>query len=446
MPLSVAIIGSGPAGFFTAEALLDTGKPVHIDILERLPTPFGLVRAGVAPDHQSTKLVSKRFEETALQDLVHFYGNVEVGRAISLALLREHYDAVVLAVGAGRDRRLGISGEHLLGVYGSTLFVGWYNGHPDFRDLDPHLQTDSAVVIGNGNVALDVARVLVKSPEEMTTSDLPDYAARAIRASRIRDVHIVGRRGAACARFTPAELRELGNLQDCDVVVDPRDLAEAGEVEDERDRRVAEKNLALLRAFTARSAETKPKRIHLRFNLAPRAIEGRETVTAVRFENRRPDAGAAAEERIACGLVVPAIGYRSEPIAGAGFDLERGLSPNRDGRIAEGLYAVGWAKRGPSGVIGSNRPDGKLCAEQIITDLAGRGEIRKQGRRALEAMLRARGVRVVTFADWLRIDAAEVAGAAGPAPRRKLTTFAEMLALLAEEGRSAAAPFIAADI
>src|SRR5512147_1866929 len=223
MPISVAIVGAGPAGFYTAEALLDQTDNVRIDIIERLPTPFGLIRAGVAPDHQSTKQVAKKFERTALQDLVHFYGNVDVGEAVSIDELRQFYDAMVLAVGAGLDRPLGIPGEGLPGVYGSASFVGWYNGHPDFRALNPRLRTRSAVVIGNGNVALDVARVLVKSQAEMASSDLPDYAAQEIGAGGIEDVSIVGRRGAEDAKFSAPELREIGNLAECSPVVDAHD-------------------------------------------------------------------------------------------------------------------------------------------------------------------------------------------------------------------------------
>lgn len=438
MPISVAIIGAGPAGFYTAEALLDK-TDARIDIIERLPTPFGLIRAGVAPDHQSTKQVAKKFERTALQDLVHFYGNIDVGEAVSLDELRQFYDAVVLAVGAGLDRPLGIPGERLPGVYGSASFVGWYNGHPDFRALDPRLEGRRAVVIGNGNVALDVARVLVKSAAEMAASDLPDYAGRAIRASGVEDVYIVGRRGAAYAKWTTAELREIGALADCEPVVDARDVVASGEFATERERRISEKNSSILRSFASFPAGVKRKRLHFRFQLAPVTIEGETAVEAVRFEKTRSErghvTGTGAFERIACGLVVAAVGYRSSPIAGVPFDADRGLFPNIEGRIGPGLYAVGWAKRGPTGVIASNRPDGILCAEQIIADVGSREGIRKQGRAALERCLLARGVRTITFEDWRKIDAAEVAGATKPAPRRKFTTLGEMLELLAEGGQ-----------
>lgn len=441
MPISVAIIGAGPAGFYTAEALLDKLADVRIDIIERLATPFGLIRAGVAPDHQSTKLVSRRFEQTAIQDLVHFYGNVEVGQAVTLDELRRSYDAVVLAVGAGLDRPLGIPREQLHGVYGSALFVGWYNGHPDFRDLQPRLNTPSAVIIGNGNVALDVARVLVKSEAEMADSDLPAYAAQAIQAGGIRDVYIVGRRGAADTKFTTAELREIGQLAECQLILDPDDLAVHSHAADDRERRLREKNLGILRSFAAPGVSSdKAKRLHFRFHLAPAAIQGKEVVEAVRFERTRVENGRAVStgsfERIDCGLVVVATGYRAAPLQGAPFDPARGLYPSDNGRIGPGLYAVGWAKRGPVGVIGSNRPDGALCAEQILAESQGRCDISgKLGRAALERFLALRGVRSISFSDWLKIDAAEVARARKPAPRDKFTTLSEMLCVLADSSR-----------
>lgn len=440
MAISVAIVGAGPAGFYTAEALLESGADVRIDIIERLPTPFGLIRAGVAPDHQSTKQVARRFEQTALQALVDFFGNVEIGEVVTIEDLRASYDAVVLAVGAGLDRPLGIPGELLPGVYGSALFVGWYNGHPDFRTLSPHLDTRAAVVIGNGNVALDVARVLVKSADEMATSDLPEEVGRAIRAGGIEDVYIIGRRGAADARFTSVELREVGNLAECETLVDPDDVASSGDPGSDRQRRQSERNLAILRGLATFPRGVKPKRLHFRFNLTPVAIEGRRSVDAVRFERTRVVdgrlVGTGEFVRIACGLVIPAVGYRSFAIPGIPFDPARGLYPSTDGRIAPGLYAVGWAKRGPSGVIGSNRPDGEICAAQIAADAAVQGFGEKPGRPAFEACLRARGIRSLTFDDWRRIDAAEIAAATGPAPRRKFTDLAEMLALLAEDTRS----------
>lgn len=444
MPISVAIIGAGPAGFYTAEALLSQGVDARIDMIERLPSPYGLIRAGVAPDHQSTKRVAHRFAETASRDSVAFFGNVEVGREVFFEDLQGLYDAVVLAVGAPRDRALGIPGEHLPGVYGSAGFVGWYNGHPDFRELDPRLDSRAAVVIGNGNVALDVARVLVKTPPEMAESDIADYAAQAIHAAPLTDVYILGRRGPGEARFTSAELRELGRLADCAPVVDSADLpaeADAGERggispatgDIDREKRIRDKNIAILRSFTALSKDTSRKRVHFCFHAAPTEIVGRDRVEGLRYERTRVEQGRVIRTgvfgAIACGLVVPAIGYRATRIPGLPFDADRGLIPNDDGRVAPGVYAVGWAKRGPTGIIGSNRPDGIVCARQIAADLAGTSDGRP-GRAGLERLLDQRRVRWISFAEWQRLDSAEVAAGGGVAPRRKFTSLAEMLAAL----------------
>ena len=431
MAISIAIIGAGPAGFYTAEALLDLIPDAHIDIIERLPTPFGLIRAGVAPDHQTTKKVARRFQQTALRELIQYYGNVEVGRDVTIDELRDMYDAVILAVGAPADRSLGIPGEDKTGVHGSTAFVGWYNGHPDYRGLKPGLDTETAVVVGNGNVALDIARVLVKSRPEMAISDLPDYAADAIHASPIADVYVLGRRGPAEAKFTNVELREMGRLEQCAPLVEPPLLEPSSETLSDRDRRLSEKNLATFREFIDAADGTKPKRVHFRFFTAPVEIVGEDRVEGIRVEKTRVEngrtVGTGETTVIPCGLVVVAIGYRALPFDGIPFDTARGLIPNDDGRIAEGLYAVGWAKRGPTGIIASNRPDGVNCAEQILEDIP-KGA--KPGREWLRRTLSKRRVRAVSFDDWLEIDAAETGSAIGPAPRRKFTTFAEMLAVI----------------
>ncbi|MBK8909390.1 MAG: FAD-dependent oxidoreductase [Rhodospirillales bacterium] len=440
MPINVAIVGAGPAGFYTAEALLQRDADIHVDFIERLPTPYGLIRAGVAPDHQTTKKVSRKFDQTANKDLVRYYGNVEVGRDVALEELQALYDAVVLAVGAPADRYIGIPGEDKLGVFGSALVVGWYNGHPDFSTLRPDLNTPAVVVIGNGNVALDVARVLVKTPEELALSDIADYAAAAIRGSPLTDVYLLGRRGPLQARFTNVELRELEDLADAVPVVDPGDLPEAVPGSQDREGRLKEKNLATLRAFSALDPVSKRKRIHFRFFANPVEIVGGERVEGVRYEETRLDqgriVGTGRMQTIACGLVVSAIGYRSQVLPGMPDCSAGDCVPNVDGRVAPGLYAVGWAKRGPIGVIASNRPDGSACAEQIAADIA-RGE--KPGRGGLEPLLAKRGVRVVGFEDWRRIDAAEVAAAEAGAPRRKFTTLGEMLGVLEPESRGGAA-------
>lgn len=434
MALSVAIIGAGPAAFYTVEALLalgEDGRGVQIDIIERLPTPYGLIRAGVAPDHQSTKKVARKFEGMALEHAVRFFGNVEVGRDVGLDELRRIYDAVVLAVGSPGDRALGIPGENRPGVYGSSLFVGWYNGHPDFRGLDPIVAGPVAVVVGNGNVALDVARILVMSEAELACSDTPDHAASALRRSGIEEVLIVGRRGPAEARFANAELRELLDLDEAAAIADPADLPDAVVLPDERERRRVEKNLGVFRRFAAQTGASKAKRIRFRFFAAPVAILGDGAATGIRLEAMALRdgrlAGTGRFDDVACRTIVTAIGYRCRPIVGVPFDAGRGLIPSADGRIEPGLYVVGWAKRGPVGVISSNRPDGETCAAQIQADAEPNN---KPGREAFVRLLAERGVRPVSFADWHAIDLAEVAAARPPAPRKKFTTLAEMLAVL----------------
>ncbi len=435
MTLSVAIVGSGPSGFYAAEALLERHSDMTIDIIERLPTPYGLIRFGVAPDHAKTKTVAKSYERTALDPRVRFFGNVEVGRDIGVAELRERYDAVIFATGAATDRKLGIAGDDKRGVVGCAAFVNWYNGHPDARNLEPPLDTDTVVVIGVGNVAVDVARVLVKTPAEMAATDLMTHAASRIHAAPIKHVHMVGRRGSVQAQFTNVELREMGHLKNAAAVVDRAQIPDAitpelGAGMSDRALRLVERNLATLREFAAIDPGAREKRVHFRFFANPVAILGGERVEAVRFEKTKMAEGAKAVGtgeffEIKCGLVIPAIGYYSEPIPGLPF--HGGKTVNKDGRIEPGLYAVGWVKRGPSGVIGTNKPDGDAAAEQIAADVGQGG---KPGRAALEALLNQRKIRVVAFADWKTIEAAEVARATPPAPRQKFATVAEMLATL----------------
>ncbi len=432
MVLSVAIVGSGPAGFYTADALLRSDADCRVDIIERLLAPYGLIRFGVAPDHEKTKNVSRGFARTAAHENVNYYGGVEVGGAVSLAELREMYDAVVLAVGAAHDRPLGIPGENKAGVLGSASFVNWYNVHPDFVDLAPNLDTPNVVIIGAGNVAIDIARLLVKTPAEVANTDLPAYAADAIHGAPITDVYMVARRGPVEAKFTNVELREMGELAQAAPQLDAAQLPDevTGEMSG-RDFRVREKNLASLRQFSTRSSAEMPKRVHFVFFASPVEVLGDERVEAVRFERTRIEDGRAIGTgsffEIPCGLVIAAIGYLSLPVPGAPFDERAGIVINEDGRVEKGLYTVGWIKRGPSGVIGTNKPDGKNAASQVIEDLGAGG---KPGRAALEPLLEARGVRWINFAEWQQIEAAEIANAAGGAPRRKFVREAEMLDVL----------------
>ncbi len=432
MPVSVAVVGSGPAGFYTAEALVNLGEDVSIDLIDRLPTPFGLIRGGVAPDHQTTKKVTKKYEKTALQEQVRYFGNVEVGRDVSLEELREIYDAVVLAIGAPCDRKLNIPGEDKEGVFGSADFVGWYNGHPDFRDLNPDLNVSSAAVIGVGNVAIDVARLLVRTREEFSTADITDYAERAILESPIDDVHILGRRGPIEAKFTNVELREMGKLVQSVPVVDAGQLpADAGELPD-REKRLKEKNLETLRQFSERKPDELPKRVHFGFYASPVEILGGDRVEGLRLERTRVENGRAVGTgeffEIECGLVVAAIGYLADPFEGAPYDEKGGIIPNDDGRVDDGLYVAGWIKRGPTGVISSNRPDGAAVASHIQQDFSA--DDSKPGRTGLENLLKERNVRAVSYADWKKIEAAEIENAEGDHPRKKFVTIQDMLDVL----------------
>ncbi|MYG51532.1 MAG: pyridine nucleotide-disulfide oxidoreductase [Rhodospirillaceae bacterium] len=435
MTLRVAIVGSGPSGFYTAESLLRSVDDVEIDIVERLPTPYGLIRSGVAPDHAKTKNVARSYEKTARDPRVRYFGNVTLGEDIGLDALRGMYDAVVLATGAAIDRSLGIPGDDKKGVLGVAAFVGWYNGHPDFRDLDPPLDTEAVAVIGVGNVAVDVARVLTKTPAEMAATDLTDYAAATIHAAPIRDVYMFGRRAAHHAKFSNVELREMGQLEDSAPVLDPAEVPDdvpddTASTMSDRDLRMTRRNLATLRDFTTMEAGGRAKRVHFRFCASPVEILGGERVEGIRMERTRIESdravGTGETFDIPCGLVIPAIGYYSEPVDGVPF--EGGRSRNSDGRIEPGLYAVGWIKRGPSGVIGSNKPDGAAAAAQIVEDCGvGAGA---PGRAALEKHLQAHNIRGVPFDDWKRIEAAEEAAAKPPAPRRKFGRVDDMLAVL----------------
>jgi ferredoxin--NADP+ reductase len=433
----IAVIGSGPAGYYTAEACQKQfGDQVRIDIIDRLPTPYGLIRAGVAPDHQSIKAVSRRYEAVALSDTVRFAGNVTVGRNVTIEELAGLYDAIVLATGAPADRPLGIPGDDLPGVIGSAAFVGWYNGHPEFSRLDPPLDVEAAAVIGNGNVALDVARILAKAPAEFVGSDIIAHAFEALGNSGIRKISLVGRRGPHQIAMTPKELGELGHLERASPHVDPADLPP--ESEDAALEPGQRKSVAHLRAFAATPGD-KPVTVEFDFFARPVAIEGDGKAERLIVERTRLTADGGAEGTgetyaIPCGLVVACIGYRTPPLPGVPYDERNGRFQNVEGRIGPGLYAVGWARRGPTGTIGTNRPDGYMIAETIAADQpepAG-----KQGRAGLDALLEARGVHIVTFRDWQKIEAAEAARAREGSPREKFTEIGEMLAAAGYSARA----------
>jgi ferredoxin--NADP+ reductase len=425
----VAIIGSGPAGYYTAEALQKLyGEEVAIDMIDKMPVPYGLIRFGVAPDHQSIKAVYRRYEKVALSDNVRFCGNVLVGRDVSIPELLALYDAVILATGAPNDAPLEIPGGDLPGVIGSAGFVGWYNGHPEFAGLAPPLEIETAVVIGNGNVALDVARILAKTPAEFVGSDIVAHAFGALGNASIRTIHILGRRGPHQIAMTPKELGELGHLEAAVPQVDLEDFPP--EMDDALLEPGQRKSVTHLREF-ASLPPGKPKTIIFDFFAKPVRIEGdgkveRIIVEKTKLDERGAAVGTGEQYGIDCGLVVTCIGYKTPPIEGVPYEQDRGRFANHDGVIGNGLYAVGWARRGPSGTIGTNRPDGYEVAETIAADLASVTG-RKEGRPGLDKLLASRNVDLVTFRDWQRIEAAEAARAREGSPREKFVAIEEML-------------------
>ena len=427
----IAIIGSGPAGYYTAEACQKSfGDQVRIDIIDRLPVPYGLIRTGVAPDHQSIKGVSRRYEAVALSDTVRFVGNVTIGKDVSIAELGDRYDAVVIATGAPVDKPLGMPGDDLAGVIGSAAFVGWYNGHPDFAGLAPPLHGPGAVIVGAGNVALDVARILAKAQEEFAGSDIVGHALDHLGSATHDTITILARRGPHQIAMTPKELGELGHLARATPRVDPADLPpiEADAALDPGLR----KSVTHLRDFASRT-ETKPITIDFDFFAMPIRVEGEGHAERVIVERTRMDAegrasGTGETYAVPASLVISCIGYRTPPIEGIPYDERLGRFANQEGRIAPGLYAVGWARRGPTGTIGTNRPDGFMIAEHIAADLPEYGG--KPGRKGLDALLASRDVDIVTFRDWQKIEAAEVARARDGAPREKFTSLEEMMAAL----------------
>jgi ferredoxin--NADP+ reductase len=431
----IAIVGSGPAGYYTAEAAQkEFGEDVRVDIFDLLPVPFGLIRTGVAPDHQSIKAVSRRYERTALSDNVRFVGNVAVGKDVTIPELRCLYDAVVLATGAPKDRALGIPGAELRNVFGSAEFVGWYNGHPQFANLDPDLSGKTAVVIGMGNVALDVARILAKTECEFAGSDIVNHALEMLCASNIERIVILGRRGPHQIMMTPKELGELGELERAAPHVDAHDLPDVAD--DAILEPGVRKSVNLLRGFAAVPEDIRAeKRIAIEFDFfaSPVSLSGDGKVEALEAERTEVVAGRAqgTGERylIPASLVVSCIGYRTTPIPDVPFDERQGRFANDEGRILPGLYCVGWARRGPSGTIGTNKPDGFSAIEKIREDIAGGvlGPADKQGRPGFDLLAKTRGLDVVTFRDWKKIEEAEEKAAREGAPREKFVDIEAMI-------------------
>jgi ferredoxin/flavodoxin---NADP+ reductase len=452
-PLRVAIVGSGPAGFYAAGHLLKSKShpdlQVQVDVYDRLPTPWGLVRGGVAPDHPNIKAVSRVYEKTAAHPEFRFYGNVEHGTDVTHDDLLARYHAVLYAVGAQVDRRLGIPGEDLPGSWSATEFVAWYNGHPDYRDLEFDLSGERAVVIGNGNVAADVARMLALTRDELAATDVADHALEVLAESNIREIVVLGRRGPAQAAFTNPELLELGEMTDADVEVDARDV-ELDELsrawlESEAASGTSRKNVEILRGYAGREPEGKRRRIVLRFLVSPLEILGTDRVEGIRIcRNTLEDEDGAlracttdSTEELDCQIVFRSIGYKGVAVQGVPFDERRGTVPNEQGRILDpsgnpitGEYVVGWIKRGPTGIIGTNKRDAQETVDALLEDLdADRlNEPEDPSRDSLEELLDERKPDHVTYTGWEAIDRAEkAAGEPQGRPRVKLTTTEELL-------------------
>ncbi len=450
-PLRVAIVGSGPAGFYAAGHLLSAKEvTAEVDMFDLLPTPFGLVRAGVAPDHPKIKSVTRVYEKTAAKPSFRFFGNVRVGEDVTHAELKERYHAVIYAVGAQTDRSMGIPGEDLPGSWAATEFVAWYNGHPDFRDLEFDLSCKRAAVIGNGNVAMDVARMLVLPREELETTDTADHAIDPMADNAIEEVVIIGRRGPAQAAFTNPELLELGELTQADVIVDPAEI----ELDDHSARSIEgegeitpRRNVEILTEYSRREPEGKPKRVMLRFLRSPVAIRGDAKVEAIELVRNELEHGSdgrlraqatGEHETLEVGLVFRSIGYRGVPIEGVPFDEWHGVVPNEEGRVMDpheqhaipGEYVVGWIKRGPSGVIGTNKRDAQETVDHVLEDLSeGRlPEPTDADPASVETLVAERKPDFVSYAGWEAIDAVEkAAGEPQGRPRVKLTRVEEML-------------------
>jgi ferredoxin--NADP+ reductase len=442
--MRIAIVGSGPAGFYAAEALLKrTDGPVDVDMFDRLPTPYGLVRGGVAPDHQKIKSVARVFASTAARPTFRFLGNVQLGRDVTVEDLRRHYHQIVYATGNEADRRLGIPGEGILRCTPAAVFVGWYNGHPDYRRAAFDLSVPRVAVVGNGNVAIDVARILLRSRAELEKTDIAAHALDALRDSQVREVFVLGRRGPEQAAFSPAELKELGAMDGADPVVDPAELEGCAEGEKGG-------NLEILRSFAARKPREGVKKLHLRFRVSPTEVvaDAAGGVAGLALEHNRletrPDGTVAAigtgqVEVLEVGMVLPAIGFAAERIPGVPYDEKARIVANRDGRVVDPVhgtvvpdeYVVGWARSGPQGLIGEHKRASAQVVDLMAADAAGREARPLPPRDAMDALLRDRGVQLVSFEDWKRLDDVEVArGARRGAPRDKIVDVDAMLAVL----------------
>jgi ferredoxin--NADP+ reductase len=465
-PLRIAIIGSGPSAFYAAEYLQRQQDSVaEIDMFDRLPTPFGLVRGGVAPDHPKIKSVTKVYDKIASDPNFRFYGNVTFGKDVDRNDLIARYHAIIYAVGAQTDRPMGIPGEDLPGSHAATEFVGWYNGHPDYRDLEFDLSQEAVAVIGNGNVAMDVARLLARTHDELLETDIADYALDALADSRIKEIYLLGRRGPIQAKFTSPELKELADLADADVIVSPDDIEldpYSCEYILTSDDRTAEHNYQLLKQYAQNHVAGKPKKVIFRFLVSPVEVIGKKRVEALKLAKnelvQREDGDLRPRptgefETLPVGLVFRSIGYHGVPLPGLPFDDWNGVIPNERGRIIgrnrlpiAGEYVVGWIKRGPTGIIGTNKPDAQETVYQLTQDVASGHLLTPDdpSRAAVEDLLQERGVRYVTYDDWRILDRLEIErGEAVGRPRIKFTRVEDMLKALDQYSREMAKLFSA---
>jgi len=456
-PLRVAIVGAGPSGFYAAEHILKDGD-VHalVDLFDRLPTPFGLVRGGVAPDHPKIKSVIRVYEKTAARDGFRFFGNVKIGQDIEVEELEGLYHAIVFTVGCETDRALGISGEDLPGSHAATAFVGWYNAHPDYANEDFDLSAERAVVIGNGNVAMDVARMLALTDHELRETDTADHAISELDRKGVKEIVVLGRRGPVQAAFTNPEIKELGVMEDADVVVDPADMeldpASKAFLESDEADKTTRVNVETLTEFSQRTPEGKKQRIVLRFLASPVEIKGDGKVESIVIgKNELVEEGGrlvakdtGEREELECGLVLRSVGYTGVPIEGVPFDEKRGLILNDGGRVLDshdsghkvGHYTAGWIKRGPSGVIGTNKKDALETVQHLLADVASRTLLdpADPDPEAIERLLAEKNVRYISFEDWQAIDQAEVGrGEPHGRPRVKFVRVDEMLDTVGEQ-------------
>jgi len=456
-PVRVAIVGAGPSGFYAAEHILkDAETHAQVDLFDRLPTPFGLVRGGVAPDHPKIKSVIRVYEKTAAREGFRFFGNVKVGQDIGVEDLERLYHAIVFTVGCETDRRLGIPGEELTGSHAATAFVGWYNAHPDYCDEEFDLSSERAVVIGNGNVAMDVARMLALTDHELRQTDTADHAIEQLDRSNIKEIVVLGRRGPVQAAFTNPEVKELGEMEDADPIVDPSEVeldpASRAFVESDEADKTTRVNVEILAEFAQRRPTGKGKRIVLRFLASPVEIQGDGKVEKIVVgRNELVEEGGALRardtgerEELECGLVLRSVGYTGIPIEGVPFDEKRGLILNEGGRVLDshdaghkvGHYTAGWIKRGPSGVIGTNKKDALETVQHLLADIGSQTLLSPENPEpeAVEALLSERGIRFVSFEDWQAIDQAEVGrGEPHGRPRVKFVRVEEMLETLGEK-------------